>query len=144
MSTFTAWTKLDRKDPARRKGYKYRTTTEVVYQSELLFGWCEKIVTSSGGYITLDPMLGLLTAAEGYCWNGADGPTFDTANTMLGSLIHDECYQLFREEKVDRRGHRDIADMLLRRICIEQGMSEWRANLWTWAVLTFGKRSAGG
>ena len=139
---FTAWKKLPRDHPARRWGHKYITTKDVVYQSTLLSGWGDKIVTSESGFVTFDPFQHQLKIKKGWTWDGASGPTFDTANTMLGSLLHDALYDLFSAGLLDGKMYRDIADLLLRRVCIEQGMSEWRGNLWVWAVLTFGKRHA--
>lgn len=142
MGTFTNWEKLQSASPLRKMGYKYRLTEEATYESDLFFRWGNRLVTSTGGYVTLDPVNRRLTFKAGYCWDGASGPTFDTGSSMFGSLVHDGLYQLFREGLIEQAGYRDIADMLLRRICIEQGMSTWRANLWTWAVLTFGGRHA--
>ena len=143
MAAFQTWLKLERSDPARAKGYKYRTTKPVKYQSRWLKGAVRSEVVSSGKFIRLLPS-GRMRIKQGYCWDGASGPTFDTRSTMLGSLVHDALYQLMREELLSRGDFKSIADIILRRICIEQGMGRWRANFWVWAVLTFGRKSAGG
>ena len=63
---------------------------------------------------------------KGYAWDGPSGPTFDTPNFMLGSLVHDVFYQAMREGLLPA-SFRKTADLELRRICIEQGMSKFRA-----------------
>jgi hypothetical protein len=74
---------------------------------------------------------GELTIEKSYAWDGPSGPTFDTSTVMRGSLVHDCLYQLLREtdfgapETHDQR--REQADEILYRICIEDGMWEWRA-----------------
>ncbi len=76
-------------------------------------------------YIELTDM-GRLTIKEGYCWDGASGPAIDTKRIMRGSLVHDALYQLLREGFLppeDRVG----ADMELRKIILEDGMSWMRA-----------------
>jgi len=45
---------------------------------------------------------------------------------MRGSLVHDAFYQLMRIEKMTP-SYKDYADRLLQKICIEDGMSRFRA-----------------
>ena len=63
---------------------------------------------------------------RGYAWDGPSGPTFDTKTFMRGSLVHDCLYQMMREGLLPR-SHRKYADQLLRKICLEDGMSKFRA-----------------
>jgi hypothetical protein len=74
---------------------------------------------------------GLLVIYSGYCWDGPSGPTIDTKNFMRGSLVHDALYQLIREGKLPMEV-RLFADRVLQIICIEDGMSDFRA----WYVYT--------
>ncbi len=67
-----------------------------------------------------------LVIYKGYCWDGPSGPTIDTKSFMRGSLTHDVLYQLIREGKLPPAA-RKPADELLREICIEDGMSRFRA-----------------
>ncbi|WP_206076940.1 hypothetical protein [Massilia horti] len=90
------------------------------------------------GYLSLDPN-GLLTIKRGYAWDGPSGPTFDTPNFMRGSLVHDALYQIMREKKLDREIHRAGADELLRKICLEDGMSWLRASWVHLGVRLFGE-----
>lgn len=84
---------------------------------------------------------GKLTIMKGYAWDGPSGPTFDTKNFMRGSLVHDALYQLIREKKFDEKDkdkRRKYADDLLRVMCIEDGMTKFRAWYVHKAVRWFG------
>lgn len=85
---------------------------------------------------------GKLTIMKGYAWDGPSGPTFDTKNFMRGSLVHDALYQLIREKKFnekDNEERRKYADDLLMKMCIEDGMTKFRAWYVHKAVRWFGK-----
>ena len=128
-------------------GYKYQTTRAITCDLPLdLFptlGTGGKIQTE-GSYIILHLDLRTLGVRKGYCWDGPSGPTWDTPNFMRGSLFHDAWYQLMREYGSYYFQFRGGADKLLQRMCIEDGMSSWRARWVYWGVKTFGARSAGG
>jgi hypothetical protein len=79
---------------------------------------------------------GILTIKEGYAWDGPSGPTIATKSAMRGSLVHDALYQLMREEKIGMH-NRPVADELLYKIILEDGMWKWRAWLWLRAVKKF-------
>lgn len=70
---------------------------------------------------------GSLTIMRGYAWDGPSGPTFDTATFMRGSLIHDALYQLIRDNHLDKNIYRIMADEVLYRICLSDGMNKARA-----------------
>ena len=80
------------------------------------------------GYIHLYPS-GLLSIRNGYKLDGPSGPTFDTPNSMDAALVHDALYQLMRMDLLPV-ANRKRADRLLKKMCIENGMSKARANLW--------------
>lgn len=71
---------------------------------------------------------GRLTIRAGYAWDGPSWPAIDTANFLRGSLPHDALYQLMRMGllPLEKRGE---VDCLLRRHCLEDGMSSVRAAL---------------
>ena len=76
-------------------------------------------------FIELDST-GLMSIKSGYSWDGPSGPTIDTKNFMTGSLVHDAFYQLIREGHLSRDyGHK--ANVLLREMCLNAGMSKFRA-----------------
>ena len=83
---------------------------------------------------------GSLTVFKGYAWNGASGPTWDTLNSMIGSLIHDVGYQLIRLGLLSSR-YKEVFDEILHSLCAQDGMWDWRAGYWRWAVLHFGNGS---
>jgi hypothetical protein len=91
-------------------------------------------------YIKLDGD-GSLEIAKGYAWDGPSGPTIDTLNFMRGSIVHDTLYQLIRIEKIPLH-YREYADLLLQKICLEDGMSEFRANYVYQFVRLFGGAAA--
>ena len=85
---------------------------------------------------------GKLTIKNRYAWDGPSGPTIDTKSFMRGSLVHDALYQLMRERKLDYLEHREYADNLLKKICLEDGMSKFRAWYVHKAVCKFGEKNA--
>ena len=85
---------------------------------------------------------GLLVIRKSYAWDGPSGPTVDTSNFMRGSLVHDALYQLMRLSALDTKIHRLRADEILREICLEDGMSAFRAWYVFQAVQVFGAKAA--
>lgn len=80
---------------------------------------------------------GVMTIYHGYAWDGPSGPAIDTHNFMRGSLIHDALYQLIREKQLPEDVYRIHADEILKRVCIEDGMSKIRA-WWVYYGVRFG------
>lgn len=83
---------------------------------------------------------GYLVIKKYYTWDGPSGPSIDTPSFMRGSLVHDALYQLMREGQLSKE-YKDYADNLLRQICLEDGMSKFRAWYVYQAVHTFGQGS---
>ncbi|EIQ01637.1 hypothetical protein OpiT1DRAFT_00209 [Opitutaceae bacterium TAV1] len=71
-------------------------------------------------------MRGTLSIKEGYCWDGASGPTIDTPSAVAASLPHDVLYQAIRAGLIPPT-FRDNADRVLYRVARERGMPWWRA-----------------
>lgn len=117
------------------KGYKYQTTKDYWVDLPKIF---EKFSIFTN-FITLQK--GRLTIIKGYAWDGPSGPTVDTPSFMRGSLIHDALYQLIREGYLPFE-MRIEADKILKSICLEDGMKEWRANYVYFFVRVFGSNSA--
>ena len=83
---------------------------------------------------------GMLTIEKGYAWDGPSGPTIDTPDFMRGSLVHDALYQLIRMGLLgDCRAE---SDDILRMICMQDGMSQARAEMVHNAVRVFGASAA--
>ena len=116
------------------KRYKYQLMEPYKLQISI------KGYTVDTFYLKLD-VAGWLQMSEGYAWDGPSGPTIDTLNFMRGSLVHDALYQLIRLEKLPVR-YKEYADLLLKKICLEDGMSNFRANYVYIAVKLFGGSSA--
>lgn len=115
--------------------YKYQLVND--YSVRIDVSKPEDIVTP---YISLDTY-GDLTIRKGYCWDGPSGPTLDTLNFMRGSLVHDALYQLLRMGKLGTE-QRLEADRELRDICLEDGMSRFRAWYVYKSVRMFGASAA--
>lgn len=94
-----------------------------------------------GSFLSLTST-GKLTVKNRYAWDGPSGPTIDTANFMRSSLVHDALYQLMRERVLDYRVHREYTDDLLKRMCLEDGMSRFRAWYIHKMVHWFGEKNA--
>ena len=84
---------------------------------------------------------GKLDILYGYAWDGPSGITFDTKNFMRGSLVHDVLYQLMRMSLLSRVHYKGPADRLLQSMCIEDGMSKFRAWYVYMGVSKFGGAS---
>lgn len=114
-------------------GYKYQLRRDFSIQTEIL-GYYVNLK-----YIRLTKK-GKLAGKCGYAWDGASGPTWDTKNSMRGSLVHDILYQMIRLGHIEK-DHKEYADNLLHDLCTEDGMWPLRADYWRWAVLKFGAPS---
>ena len=117
--------------------YKYALKDRVEYETGIVGRGCILPLCS----LTTE---GLLTIEPGYAWDAPPRPTFDTPSFMRGSLVHDVLYQMLRqpgfvEDADEHEILRHRADLLLREICLIDGMWEWRAN---WVLR--GVRAGGG
>lgn len=115
-----------------KKGYKY----QLVAYYECHIGIIPTIPIDMD-WVKLDET-GLLRIKKYYAWDGPSGPSVDTKNFMRGSLLHDALYQLIKEGLLSPEC-RSEADNILRKICIEDGMSSFRAWYVYTAVRAFGK-----
>lgn len=118
-----------------KSGYKYQLIKE--YSVEV---GIKLPIEVADKYIALDSD-GTLTIKDGYAWDGPSGPTIDTKSFMRGSLVHDALYQLIRKQLLTLK-YRKQADIELRRICREDGMSRFRAWYVYKAVRWFAQKSA--
>ena len=117
-----------------KRGYKYQATRPFHIKLDII-----PYKAFDLDFLRMD-MEGNLLIRPGYAWNGASGPTFDTLNSMRGSLVHDVLYQLVRIGLLDAK-YKEYADRVLHDLCTEDGMFKWRADYWRWAVLKFGAGS---
>jgi len=118
-------------------GYKYQLHETVAFKLNVSFGVIEPINTR---FIKLTTD-GWLVIKWGYAWDGASGPTYDSKNTMRGSLVHDALYQLLRMGLIEQM-YRDEADDELYDLIRDDGMWYIRAKSWHGAVTWFASSSA--
>jgi hypothetical protein len=104
-----------------RGGYKYQLRYDYAVDTGIR---PEKIIKTEYLLLTSE---GGLTIRRGYAWDGPSGPTLDSANFMRGSLVHDAFYQLMREGHLDKKTSRKKVDLLLYRMCRDDGMCWLRA-----------------
>lgn len=83
-------------------------------------------------YFTLSKN-GKLWIKQGFAWDGASGPTFDTKSSMRPSLVHDAFCQMMRDRTLEFSWQKRV-NLLFKEMCIEDGMWAWRAALWCSAV----------
>lgn len=114
-------------------GYKYQLKETYTVEIEI------KPRTSIDTEYTGLTSEGLLSISKGYAWDGPSGPTIDIPSFMRGALVHDALYQLMREGHLDHDVYRPMADRILRKLCVEDGM--WRLYAWFVYVMVrrFGK-----
>ncbi|MHB8123121.1 MAG: DUF1353 domain-containing protein [Desulfuromonadaceae bacterium] len=117
-----------------KKGYKYQLHRNYTVLVGIDPG-CE-IITD-----WLHLQNGYLTISKGYAWDGPSGPTFDTSDSLRGSLVHDALYQLMRLGLISE-SYRGKADDLLHEICVEDGMVHIRAEMWKQMVICFAAGAA--
>ena len=67
---------------------------------------------------------------QGYAWDGASGPTFDTKSSMRPSLVHDAFCQMMRSRLIDYDKWQDKVNDFFKQQCKEDGMWGIRASIW--------------
>lgn len=115
------------------KGYKYTVREDIsVKVSDL-----DEINISTPHFSIQN---NVITAKSSYSWNGASGPTWDTPNTMLPSLIHDILYQCIGTKQIDKK-KRFYADLIFYKLMRERTKTffgQFRAFYFFCAVRLFG------
>ena len=118
---------------AYRSGYKYQLAT--AYPIKINIRPRKDIDTE---FIKLKRS-GHLTVARGYAWDGPSGPVVDTRQNMRASLVHDALYQLMRKKLLSVKTHKDKADKLFKKMCIEDGVSRTTAQIYYFGLKLGGK-----
>jgi len=85
---------------------------------------------------------GRMVIQSGSRWNGASGPTIDTANVIMPSLVHDMLYAIL-EKYGEMYFTREEADRFFYLLLRAEGMWWLRARSWYRAVRRFGGRNNG-
>ncbi|MCH8807455.1 MAG: DUF1353 domain-containing protein [Planctomycetes bacterium] len=116
-----------------RSGYKYQLAT--AYPIKINIKPKKDIDTE---FIKLKKP-GDLTVARGYAWDGPSGPVVDTRQNLRASLVHDALYQLMRHNELSVKTHKDKADKLFKKMCIEDGISKVTAQIYYLGLKLGGK-----
>ena len=111
-------------------GYKYQLTERYCIQTPIKSS--KKIVSP---YIRLGKG-GSLQILKAYSWDGCSGPTRDDQTNMRGGLVHDALCQCIREGLLDKK-YGPTVDQFFQEICLEDGMSKFRAWYYYKAVRWF-------
>ena len=119
-----------------RSGYKYQLAT--AYPLKISIKPRRDIDTE---FIVLKKS-GRLTVARGYAWDGPSGPVVDTRHNMRASLVHDALYQLMRHKELSVKTHKNKADKLFKKMCIEDGVSPVTAQIYYLGLKLGGKPAA--
>ena len=117
-----------------KRNWKYEVN-EYIWETCTL-GITKDYLHQSGLFIVTSIGVGV---SPGYHWDGPSGPTIDTADSMLGSLIHDVLYQTLREAG-DIGLKRKVADKLFLTLLKREGMWWLKRNAWYLGVRAGGKR----
>lgn len=102
-----------------RSGYKYQLASNYSVDTGLNID----ADIDDNNFLKLDSK-GIIHIKKGYAWDGPSGPVLDTNENMRASLVHDALYQLMRNEFLDPDVHKDEADKLFRKICIDDDVQE--------------------
>ena len=150
----TTGPKVDGLEYLERKHWKYRTKHEFEadlegYDIKICSSKCSEPEPDITSFITLKVAsagsgckkrrVSGIVIKEGYAWDGASGPTFDTRASFKASLVHDAFYQCMRLRYVTQDSRGEV-DRLFRHML--GGMGPLRRGLWYWAVRLFGKKAA--
>ena len=120
---------------AYKGAYKYQTVEDYYHMVGI---FPEKNIFTE--FIDLG-VSGMMKVKKHYAWDGPSGPVLDFRSNMRGSLVHDALYQLLRNRLIDE-SYRQKADEVFRDICIEDGVSRWRAYMWYYGLRVGGGAAA--
>ena len=107
-----------------RSGYKYQLASDYPITINI-----KPKKDINGRLIKLDKK-GKLIVTNGYAWDGPSGPVVDTKENLRASLVHDALYQLMRNKHLTAKRHKDRADKLFKKICIEDGVPRSTAHIY--------------
>lgn len=118
-----------------RSGYKYQLASNYSIKTNIK---PKKKVNQK--FITLTKN-GNLTVLDGYAWDGPSGPVLDTKENIRASLVHDAFYQLMRLRHLTAKRHKDKADKLFERMCVQDGVPRITARIYYLGLKMGGKPS---
>lgn len=115
----------------KKKNWKYKVFSDCFFRLHTTFPRVKH------KFFTIDK--DILTVKAGYVWDGATS-AIDSDNFMSPSLVHDVLYQAIREGSLDEIWKKD-SDTELKKMCLQRGMSSFRAWYIHFAVDKFGGSS---
>jgi hypothetical protein len=104
-------------------GYKYQSKDH--FFIKMGFSPEKDIITEYGFFLAT----GWIGIRKDYAWDGASGPTYDSKNSMIGSMVHDLLYQIMRDGLL-KRSFRKKADLAIYYLVRRDGMNYFRAKYW--------------
>ena len=138
----------------RAAGFKYKTVTTWKFNLDHNYGyfnvhlqrWNDKEKRSHPYFVFKGKEL---FVQPGYCWDGASGPTLDTAITIAPSLFHDCAYQALRQGRLPKE-YRRLADKDFYRLMLSDNkrwknsifLGRLRAWYYYWGVRLGGRSAA--
>lgn len=81
--------------------------------------------------------IGQLVISPPYAWDGPSGPTIDTKSAIRGSLEHDAFFELLRNSLIPMK-EISLINSRLEVVCKEDGMFNFRAEIWNILLDNFG------
>ena len=108
-------------------GYKYQLVEDYTVSTDIAGS------DIADKYFSLSTV-GILKIKRSYAWDGPSGGV-DTPSFMRASLVHDVLCQMIAEKLLPSSRQKE-ADELLRKLCIEDGMSKLRA-WWVYRAVRF-------
>ena len=97
-----------------KRGYKYQVVEDCYFDLPVHFN---TLAQDEFDWVTL--VDNRIFFRAGYAWDGPSGPTYDTPDTLVPSLVHDGLYQLMREGVLPREERAD-ADYVFYQLLIER------------------------
>jgi hypothetical protein len=120
-----------------RSGYKYQLASDYIQETNIF----PRTAVEDHEFVELS-LTGRLIVRKGYAWDGPSGPVVDTRLNMRASLVHDAFYQLIRMRYLTIKDHKDKADLLFKKMCIEDGVSQKFAQIYYLGLKLGGRPSA--
>lgn len=113
-----------------KDGYRYQLVEDYTIQTPI-----KPLVTIAKPPYYVLTTDGMLYIRAGFAWDGASGPTFDTKSSMRPSLVHDALCQMMEDRTLDYKAWSPTVHRFFKEMCLEDGMSPWRAWIWHIGVI---------
>ena len=113
-----------------RDGYKHQLAEPYEIELPELRPWVTReLEIAPWLWLRLVDDVPVLMIRQGYAWDGASGPTWDTQSFHRGPCVHDALYQLIRAELLSPEA-RGAADEIMLRLILEDVEHRWEGALY--------------